>query len=658
MVWKVLFFLFPLSQVVEWKYRGADLFSFRNKKLTFDLWDFSGDPDYQCIYTCFNCANSLHLIVWDTRQDRKELVRWLSDIQSTSVQRIPVIVVFTHMDTFKLREQREEFKRRVVQWLDYHNGRFDSTNGAFSLMSSMSQTVRTLHGEEALSSYEPPPEVFNVQDVCDDTIPLMPLVIKAHFVSNVTGDGLQKLKKTLYKVATGSLPQEILKFPGFQMIGQEVPAVYTNVESLVRQLRSTFRCSQKEGEQKPFYTISELMDKLQRPLKELHIGEKDFTATLMLMHEVCRLIFLPLFLQLLSSLLSHHCSFLLPCSPSYFISPLSSLLSPAPSSHLLSLPFLLFSPSSLWLPPLTFLFPLPSFSFLFSAPTPPFPPTPISNPLSPFFYKQLGFICLYKSQIGSTTLTMVGVDPQLVGYLLQRMIRAGLVKQEVARHNCALPNSHIFMLWGLEPIWSLDQDTNVVSSHHFINYLYHLNICAPLLPGVTLIPSILPPTLPAGCNPDSSCLTPKRVYITGYLPSLFYLQLTSRIISALVTGQGSLPSISPNTAPPPVSTPLTTKDGTKIYLWQRNIFLEDADSSKLWLRVSEGKQVGPELLPYCGRIEVLVQAELKKEAAWLHLVTQEIDYVSLSQLHSQPFTTSTFDHFHCANMEEEKPHHM
>ena len=374
MVRKVLFSPFPLSQVVEWKYRGADLFSFRNKKLTFDLWDFSGDPDYQCIYTCFNCANSLHLIVWDARQDRKELVRWLSDIQSTSVQRIPVIVVFTHMDTFKLREQREEFKRRVVQWLDYHNGQFDSTNGAFSLLSSMSQTVRTLHGEEVLSSYEPPPEAFNVQDVCDDTIPLMPLVIKAHFVSNVSGDGLQKLKKTLYKVATGSLPQEILKFPGFQMIGQEVPALYTNVESLVRQLRSTFRCSQKEGEQKPFYTISELMDKLQRPLKELHIREKDFTAALVLMHEVCRLIFLPLFLQLLSSLLSHHCSFFLPCSPSYFIS-LSPPSSPRPSSPFPSLSPL---PSLFSLAPSShFLFLLPSFSFLFSAPTPPSLPPPL-----------------------------------------------------------------------------------------------------------------------------------------------------------------------------------------------------------------------------------------------------------------------------------------
>ena len=419
MVWKLPNSPLPPSQVVEWKYRGADLFSFRNKKLTFDLWDFSGDPDYHCIYACFNCANSLHLVVWDVRQDRKELVRWLSDIQSTSVQRIPVIVVFTHMDTFKLREQKEEFKRRVIQWLDYHNSRFDSTNGAFSLMSSMSQTVRTLHGEEVLSSYEPPPEAFNVQDVGGDTIPLMPLVIKAHFVSNMTGDGLPKLRKTLYKAATGSLTQGILNFPGFQMIGQEVPAVYANVESLIRQLRSTFRTSLKEGEQKAFYSIPELMDKLQRPLKELNIEEKDFTAALVLMHEVCRLIFLPTFSPP---------SFFAFSSPFSLITPLSSLLLPlilflSPSSLLLSLSFLhsppllstflspssthpLFSPPFSLPPPSSFLlffpffvsvptplssllpslssFPLSLFSFLlyFSPPTPLF--SPISNPLSSF----------------------------------------------------------------------------------------------------------------------------------------------------------------------------------------------------------------------------------------------------------------------------------
>ena len=191
------------------------------------------------------------------------------------------------MDAFKSREQKEEFKRRTVQWLEIHNKRFDSTNGAFSLMSSMSQSVRTLQGEDMLSSYEPPVEAFDMQEACGDPIPLVPLIMKVHFVNNATGEGVQNVKKTLYKLACGSLQQDILDFPGFQMIGQEVPAMYTNVELLVRQLRNKFRSSRREGEQRPFYTIAELMDKLRRPLKELGVGVKDFMGPLKLMHEVC-----------------------------------------------------------------------------------------------------------------------------------------------------------------------------------------------------------------------------------------------------------------------------------------------------------------------------------------------------------------------------------
>jgi len=113
-----------------------------------------------------------------------------------------------------------------------------------------------------LSSYEPPLEAFDMQEVCGDPIPLVPLILKAHFVNNVTGEGVQSVKKTLYKLASGSLRQDVLNFPAFQMIGHEVPAVYVNIELLIRQLRNKFRSSRREGEQKPFYTIAELMDKL------------------------------------------------------------------------------------------------------------------------------------------------------------------------------------------------------------------------------------------------------------------------------------------------------------------------------------------------------------------------------------------------------------
>ena len=70
-----------LLQVVEWKYRGGDILAFRNRWFTFDLWDFSGNPEYRFIYSCFNCSSSLHIVVASAVEPLDDMVRWLSDIQ-------------------------------------------------------------------------------------------------------------------------------------------------------------------------------------------------------------------------------------------------------------------------------------------------------------------------------------------------------------------------------------------------------------------------------------------------------------------------------------------------------------------------------------------------------------------------------------------------
>ena len=68
-------------QVVEWKYRGSEIFSFRSRWLTFDLWDFSGKPDLEFMYASFGCEKSLHLVVCSAVSGVHELVRKLADIQ-------------------------------------------------------------------------------------------------------------------------------------------------------------------------------------------------------------------------------------------------------------------------------------------------------------------------------------------------------------------------------------------------------------------------------------------------------------------------------------------------------------------------------------------------------------------------------------------------
>ena len=68
-------------------------------------------------------------------------------------------------------------------------------------------------------------------------------------------------------------------------------------------------------------------------------------------------------------------------------------------------------------------------------------------------------------------------------------------------------------------------------------------------------------------------------------------------------------------------------------MWRRNLFIEDTqDDSKVWVYVREGKAVGPDVSPHCGRVDILLDAPLEREAVWLKMITKEIDEVPLTSL--------------------------
>lgn len=279
----------------EWRHRGAEFFSFKPKLITVDFWDFSGDPNYHIIYTCFKCSTSLHLVVCDAQCfERVTLLRWLAGIQATLVERIPVIIVFTHIDKFTTREQRDSFRKDVIEWL--HSWEGVIRKGRSRTASSIPQGVKNLYGDDMTSSFESLQGKIS-GGVLDDRevppaedLPLLPAIHRVFFVNAVTGDGVGSLRKCLLKITSGSLSQEIASFSGFQMIGREIPTVYIQVEQIVRHLRLKFRSSRREGEQRPFYTISELMHKkLRRPLTEYGIMERDFVSALNFLHEVLSL---------------------------------------------------------------------------------------------------------------------------------------------------------------------------------------------------------------------------------------------------------------------------------------------------------------------------------------------------------------------------------
>ena len=67
--------------MVEWKYRGNEIFSFRSRWFTFDLWDFSGEPELEFMYASMRCEGSLHLVVCNATHGVHDLVRQLADLQ-------------------------------------------------------------------------------------------------------------------------------------------------------------------------------------------------------------------------------------------------------------------------------------------------------------------------------------------------------------------------------------------------------------------------------------------------------------------------------------------------------------------------------------------------------------------------------------------------
>ena len=175
---------------------------------------------------------------------------------------------------------------------------------------------------------------------------------------------------------------------------------------------------------------------------------------------------------------------------------------------------------------------------------------------------------MYKCRAGGPLL--VSVDLQMIGNLLQSTLRANCSIHGTSTA-CYLPNTHLSMIWGVEQILLIqeqqgqDEEAQAKdkkpSSQNLLDYLYHLDICSPLFPGTSLLPSTILDALPKGSEPDSSSLLPRRVYILNYMPSLFAFQLLSRLVSALV--RDSMPSlaVSPNEIAPPPSIPLVLPSG-------------------------------------------------------------------------------------------------
>ena len=184
---------------------------------------------------------------------------------------------------------------------------------------------------------------------------------------------------------------------------------------------------------------------------------------------------------------------------------------------------------------------------------------------------QVGVIYVYQCRGGGPLL--VCVDLQMMGNLLQKSLQVTCAPH-TSSPMCYLANTHLTMIWGVEQVILVQQQdkgakeavagstyVNRPSSQNLLDYLYHLDICSPLFPGTSLLPSVVPSSLPKGSEPDPASLVPRRVYILNYMPTLFAFQLISRLVSSLV--RDSVPSlpVSPSQTAPPHSVPLVLPSG-------------------------------------------------------------------------------------------------
>lgn len=147
------------------------------------------------------------------------------------------------------------------------------------------------------------------------------------------------------------------------------------------------------------------------------------------------------------------------------------------------------------------------------------------------------------------------------------------------------------MLWGVEPVWSreLEQGTDAIHSQHLLDFLHGLNLCSPLLPGLTLLPSILPDRLPFPHHPSPSpSLQCRRVYFFGFFPVHFFSQIISRVVMGFLKISGGPPSpISPGDAPSTTtSIPFEMQSGYELYVWKKNLFMRHEDGAQLLVKVS------------------------------------------------------------------------
>ena len=218
--------------------------------------------------------------------------------------KVPVVVVFTQMDRLK---KSEEYRSEVERYLDVkassiQSNRLDDLSTlSTSLQPPLPVPVASLQGAGDQSFREHAREQGTNSsrergsDQERDPCHLLALsnVTQLFFVSGSTGENVGGVRKYLFKMAIKLAEPDMA--PGLQLIGRDVPLVYSRMEQLIKEFRVKSRAGRWNGEEggrakgKPFVTFWEAKRLLQPHLNDANLTESDFKCAFKFLHEVSAL---------------------------------------------------------------------------------------------------------------------------------------------------------------------------------------------------------------------------------------------------------------------------------------------------------------------------------------------------------------------------------
>lgn len=230
------------------------------------MWDFGGSEQYKEVYYYFPAVSSVHILVLNINSPHQDLFKWLIDIQCRRSSSVPVIVVFTHLDTINSRAERDQACHERLAWISEH-----VTGNCGAIMhktdhSSFTNSLRTITDSQRRfdgSSY-----LFSA--VCThqtgSAAHLMPTIIAVTFVSNVTGNGIPQLRSRLYKTLTEPLPT-LKHLLGPLGMGMNMPISYNELSQAVYNMRLQSQRPSNRGNEPFLYSIADLNKRILLQLK-------------------------------------------------------------------------------------------------------------------------------------------------------------------------------------------------------------------------------------------------------------------------------------------------------------------------------------------------------------------------------------------------------